>query len=249
MSPRPPTPRDLGVLVRDTWPAVGPKIGEELLDSITLTARRLLGAAACSVALLSRDESELVYTASARDGKGEVRGLRLPADQGVAGWVVHSEQPIEVRNLARDRRFSRATAENTGYVPEAILAVPVRTPRRLLGVLSALDRDAERPGAEGDLQLLGMIADVAALAIETLSAFEDAGQVLLNGVADALDRQDVARTLRQAAGGLPAAQAEIARIGALMADLGKLGGRERRLGVALLEQLLTYTEARRSAAG
>ncbi|MGH7759063.1 MAG: GAF domain-containing protein [Candidatus Dormibacteria bacterium] len=247
MSRRAEPVRELAALVRDAWPAVAPRLQDELLDSITLTARRLVGAAACSIALLSHDSSELVYTASARDGKGDVRGLRLPADQGVAGWVIHSEQPIEVRNLTQDQRFSRSTAEQTGYVPLAILAVPVQTPRRLLGVLSALDRDEGRPGSEGDMQLLGLLADVAALAMEMVWSFDDVGRVLIEGLAQGVGDEAVADRLRAGAQNLPQPDADIARVGALLGDLGQLGGRERRLGISLLEQLSQYGEARRSA--
>lgn len=239
MSPRRTRARDLGELARDLWPAVVPRVSDELLTAITSTARRLLGAAACSIAVLSSDQSELVYTASAEGGRGEIRGVRLPADQGVAGWVVHSEQPIEVRDLGRDSRFSRAAAERTGYVPDAILAVPIRTPRRLLGVLSALDRDAARPGAESDLQLLGLIADVAAPAPETLGAFDDVGRVLLGTLADSTVDAELGRAFRDAAAEMSPSDADIARLAALLSDLGRAGVQERRLAISLLEVMVS----------
>lgn len=227
---------------------MAPRAAEELLTAITTNARRLLGAAACSIALLSPDESELIYTASAVGGEGEVHGLRLPADEGVAGWVVQSEQPIEVRDLGRDPRFSRAAAERTGYLPDAILAVPIRTPRRLLGVLSVLDRDIGRPGAAHDLQLLGMVADVAALALETVAAFDDLGRVLLNGLALATDAADTGRALRAAARDLGPVDQDTARVAGLLSDLGRPGSPERRLALSVVEDVLAYSRERRSLA-
>ena len=177
-----------------------------------------------------------------------MHGLRLPSDEGVAGWVVQSEQPIEVRDLGRDKRFSRAAAERTGYVPDAILAVPIRTPRRLLGVLSVLDRDVDRPGAAHDLQLLGMVADVAALALETVAAFDDLGRVLLNGLAQATDVADAARALRAAARNLGPADQDAARVAGLLSDLGRPGSPERRLALSVVEDVLAYSRERRSPA-
>ncbi len=162
--------------------------------------------------------------------------------------MVQSEQPIEVRELGRDPRFSRAAAERTGYVPDAILAVPIRTPRRLLGVLSVLDRDASRPGAAHDLQLLGMVADVAALALETVAAFDDLGRVLLNGLAQAADTQDAARALRAAARDLGPVDQDAARVAGLLSDLGRPGSPERRLALSVLEDVLAYSRERRSLA-
>jgi GAF domain-containing protein len=93
-----------------------------------------------------------------------LRELGELATQGIAGWVVQSGQPIAISDLANDPRFSREVAEQTGYVPQAILAVPVETPQRMLGVISLLDRDSRRPGAEQDIALLALFADQAALA-------------------------------------------------------------------------------------
>ena len=67
-------------------------------------------------------------------------------------------------------------AEQTGYIPQAILAVPVETPARLLGVISLLDRDSRRPGAEQDMALLSLFADQAALALASVERFSRMGR-------------------------------------------------------------------------
>ena len=59
---------ELGELATALGPAVRPVGSQELLRSLTETARQLFGAAACSLALLSPDESELVYTTAAGAG-------------------------------------------------------------------------------------------------------------------------------------------------------------------------------------
>src|SRR5438067_1696980 len=88
--------RELGELATSLGPAMRPAGTEELLRALTETARQLFGAAACSLALLSHDESELIYTVASGEGAGDVRGLRIPSSQGIAGWVVQSGQPIAV---------------------------------------------------------------------------------------------------------------------------------------------------------
>src|SRR6516225_12277477 len=175
--------RQLGELATTLGPAVRPAGTDELLRSLTETARRLFGAAACSLALLSEDESELLYTIAAGEGADDVTGLRIPTSQGIAGWVVQSGQPIAISDLANDPRFSRELAEQTGYVPQTILAVPVETPQRMLGVISLLDRDARRPGAEQDMALLSLFADQAALALASVAGFNVLGRVLLAALA------------------------------------------------------------------
>jgi GAF domain-containing protein len=236
--------RELGDLATSLGPAVRPAGTDELLRSLTETARRLFGAAACSLALLSEDESELVYTVAAGEGADDVTGLRISSSQGIAGWVVQSGQPIAVGDLASDPRFARDTAKRTGYVPQAILAVPVETPQRMLGVISLLDRDSRRPGAEQDMALLSLFADQAALALASVEAFSAMGRMLLDALAEAAAGQDLALALRQAAAGLPAADPDLAALAATFAALARRGDAERQLALAVLSDVRQYVERR-----
>jgi GAF domain-containing protein len=238
--------RQLGELATSLGPAVRPAGADELLRSLTETARRLFGAAACSLALLSEDESELVYTVAAGQGANDVTGMRIPVTQGIAGWVVQSGQPIAVSDVASDPRFAKEQAAQTGYIPQAILAVPVATPERLLGVISLLDRDPRRPGAEQDMALLSLFADQAALALASVELFSRAGQVLLDALAAAALGDDLADTLRRAAGGLPAADADLAELAATFAALARRGAAERRLALTVLRDVADYVERRPS---
>ena len=237
--------RQLGELASSLGPAVQAG-ADELLRSLTETARRLFGAAACSLALLTEDESELVYTVAAGQGADDVTGMRIPASRGIAGWVVQSGQPIAISDVAADPRFSREQAEQTGYIPQAILAVPVETPAGLLGVISLLDRDPRRPGAEQDMALLSLFADQAALALASVERFSLMGRVLLDALARAAASDDLAGALRQAADHLPAADADLAELAATFAVLARRGAAERRLALAVLRDIADYTERRPS---
>lgn len=230
---------------RRLGPGVRPRAAAELLDALTRTARVLFGASACSLALLTDDESELVYTAADGAGADAVVGLRIPSGQGVAGWVAASGQPVAIGDLARDPRFAGEVAEQTGYVPRAMLVVPVRSPDRLLGVLTVLDRDTSRPDAERDMERLALFADQAALAVEAVRAFDDVGGLLLQALAAAADER--APGLAGLIASLPEpgpGAAELAETAEVLAALGDAGPVERRLAVRLLREVLRYTRER-----
>jgi GAF domain-containing protein len=236
---------ELGRLASNLAPAVRPVGGDELLRSLTDTARQLFGAAACSLALLSDDESELVYTTAAGAGAEDVTGMRISASQGIAGWVVQSGQPIAIGDLASDARFSRQVAEQTGYVPQAILAVPVASSRRMLGVISLLDRDARRPGAAQDMSLLALFASQAAIALESVQAFSDLGRVLLSAVADAAASDgDLSLAAQRAIDRLERPDADLAELAATFATLARRGAAERRLALGVMREVAGYTERR-----
>jgi GAF domain-containing protein len=245
------TPEDmlgeLGRLAANLGPAIRPVGSEEMLRSLTETARQLFGAAACSLALLTEDESELVYTTAAGAGADDVTGMRISASQGIAGWVVQSGQPIAISDLSNDARFSRDVAEQTGYVPQAILAVPVMSPRRTLGVISLLDRDARRPGAEQDMNLLALFANQAAIALESVNAFSDLGRVLLAAVADAAAADgDLSLAAQRVAEQLSGPDADLAALATTFATLARRGAPERRLALGVLREVSTYAERRSS---
>ena len=69
----------------------------------------------------------------------------------------------------------------------------------MLGVISLLDRDPRRPGAEQDMALLSLFADQAALALASVETFSGLGRVLLAALAEAAAGHDLALALRQAA--------------------------------------------------
>ncbi len=232
---------DLGRLATALGPAVRPAGTDRQLGSITTAARELFGAGACSLALLSDDGSELVYTTAAGAGAGGVTGMRLPAGQGLAGWVVMSGQPVAVDDLAADPRFARDVAEGTGYVPRAMLAVPVAVDDEVLGVLTVLDRDAARAGADRDMVLLQLFADQAAHALEATRAFGDLGRVLLRALAAAAADGTALADALAGAGGPGAPDPELTELAALLAVLGRQGPAERRLAVRIVREVAEHT--------
>jgi GAF domain-containing protein len=137
---------------------------DALLVSIVEMGRLVLGAAACSLAVLDRDEEHLVFRAACGAGAGEVTGLRLPVSRGIAGWVVSSGQPIAVHDVRADPRFAADIAASTGYVPRSILAAPLTASGEPVGVIEVLDRSP----ADGrdDMDLLTRLAAQAALGLE-----------------------------------------------------------------------------------
>lgn len=244
--PAPSLLQDLARVLNSVGPALTPVGTETLLHSITAAAKELFGAAACSLALLTDDESELVFTTASGEGSEGVIDLRIPAGQGIAGWVVMSEQPISIADLQQDPRFAVDVAESTGYVPRAILAVPVRTPSRILGVIEVLDRDAARPDASHDMWLLSLFADQAALAIENSRVFAQLGSAVFNALATADPASPIADSLAAAAAASDARgpDHDLLALAALFAELDRRGVAERRLAVNMVTEVLAYVRGR-----
>jgi GAF domain-containing protein len=136
-----------------------------LLQSILDTAVILFRAEAASLALASRDGLSLEFVvASGSKGEGVV-GRTIAIGEGIAGYVSQTGQPIALVTAEDDPRFGRSVAEQTGYVPQSIMAVPLLTTDRTVGVIEVLDsRDGAFTGS--DLELASAFARQAAIAVD-----------------------------------------------------------------------------------
>jgi GAF domain-containing protein len=139
-----------------------------LLQATVETARSIFRARASSVLLLDELTEELVFEAVAGEGAETLIGSRFPADTGVAGWVLVTRQPLVIEDLTKDTRFARDAAESTGYVPRGLMAVPLLEEDRALGVLEVLDRPEQSAFTLAEMDLLGLFANQAAIALSLL---------------------------------------------------------------------------------
>lgn len=154
---------------------------DELLRSVVDVARSIFAARAASIAMLDEEAEELVFEAVSGEGEETLVGTRFPADEGVAGWVVSAGQPLVLDDVGGDPRFSRETAESTGYVPKALMAAPLMRGERALGALSVLDRDNEGSFDLGHIELLELFANQAALALDVVQRARAARRALEGG--------------------------------------------------------------------
>jgi GAF domain-containing protein len=104
--------------------------------------------------------------------------VRVPASTGVAGWVLTTRQSLVIDDLSSETRFNREAAESTGFVPDNMMAVPLLAEERALGVLEVLDRPAESRVKLAEIDLLGLFAHQAAIALDLLQRARRARQAL-----------------------------------------------------------------------
>jgi GAF domain-containing protein len=139
--------------------------GEALLRSIADATVALFQAEAASIALYDPGRDRLVFhVAAGEQGQGVV-GLEIPPGQGIAGYVYSSGQSLALADVEHDPRFGRRVAEQTGYIPRSIVAVPLIDGERTLGVLEVLDKRGSPSFSLQDIELAAVFAKQAAVAI------------------------------------------------------------------------------------
>lgn len=138
---------------------------EEVLDRAIVSAMEVMNAEASSVMLLDEKTGELYFTQAAGNAALEVKEIRIPKGQGIAGWVVENGKPVVVEDARTDERFFQGADAKTGFVTRSILAVPLRAKDKIIGVAEAINK---RSGhfTDSDLPLFSAYASLAAVAIE-----------------------------------------------------------------------------------
>lgn len=162
-----------------------------LLHSTVQLARAVFGARAASILLHDAPAGELCFAAVAGEGAEMVSGLRIPASTGIAGWVLSARQPIVVEDVASDPRYAEEVAAISGYQPKGLMAAPLLSGERALGVLEVLDRPQRSQFSLIELDLLGLLADQAAIALSVEQGAErDRGEApdVIGRLWDALEQ-------------------------------------------------------------
>jgi GAF domain-containing protein len=156
----------------------------ELLSAIVTVARSIFGAKASSILLLDEETGELVFEAVVGEGEESLLGVRFPAGRGIAGWVLATRTPLILEDVKTDPRFAGDVAEDTGFVPSGLMAAPLLHEERALGVLEVLDRPERSHFSLQEMDLLGLFANQAAIAVDLLLRARRAEQLLEDGGGD-----------------------------------------------------------------
>jgi GAF domain-containing protein len=199
----------------------GDDLHRSLLRSIVDTARAIFRARAASVFLLDGETDELVFEAVSGEGEESLVGRRFPSSTGIAGWVLVTGQSLVLDDVSADPRFASQAAESTGYVPKAIMAVPLESGDRTLGVLEVLDRPSGERFTMAESDLLGMFAAQAAIALDLLGRSRSARKLLDAGAGEASVLTRLAAALEAAEGG--DREAAVALLAALERVVSRLG--------------------------
>jgi len=147
--------------------AILPRSNDLLLKSIVEAAAKIFGAAAASILLVNEEEEALEFKVSTGEADHDLVGTKFPYEKGIAGYVFMTGMPIATSNVKEDKRFNQDFAESTGYVPNSILATPlISSDDRIIGVMEVLDKIKAASFDMHDMELMGLFAQQAAMAIE-----------------------------------------------------------------------------------
>jgi signal transduction histidine kinase/CheY-like chemotaxis protein len=176
----------------------------EVLNLIMKSANQLTGSVASTLMLLEEETSELIFSVPTGPKEDQITDIRIQPGQGIAGWVAEHERPVIIHDVSKDPRFYDGVDRLSGFKTESVLAVPLKTKNKLIGVLEAVNKKDGSRFTEQDALLLTIFGTQAAMAIENArlygelkTQFEEKGRMERN-----LAESEKLRALGQLSGGI-----------------------------------------------
>jgi GAF domain-containing protein len=138
----------------------------QLLADILDAALAVLKASDGSLMLMDEETGELVFAVVRGEAADDLVNYRLPPGQGIAGWVATQRQPQIVLDARHDPRFYAGVDEAIGFDTRSMVCVPIHLDDgRVLGVIEVLNKVSDREFTEDDLDLMLIVAQLAATAM------------------------------------------------------------------------------------
>lgn len=150
----------------------------EVLTAVMTSVRQLMRASTWSLLLADEQSGDLIFEVVVSPAADRLKGRRLPAGHGVAGWVATHGEALLIPDVQLDTRFSAGFDLETAFSTQSIICVPLRSADRILGVIELINPQDKGFG-DGDLQLLATIADFAAIAVENARNYQRIRQLVI----------------------------------------------------------------------
>ena len=142
-----------------------------LLSRIVHAAAEISGAEAASILLYDDTSRQLYFQVSTNMDDATRRGIVVPLEGSIAGWIVNNRQTVRITNAHDDPRFFSSVEEATGLSTESLLGIPLVTKNKIVGVLEALNKPKGK-FTDTDESMLLVLGAQAAVAIENARLFQ-----------------------------------------------------------------------------
>ena len=148
---------------------------DQVLETMLQEVQGLLDVVSTSVWLIADDTGELVCRQMMGPGRENFVAARLPAGQGITGWVAEHGESAIVADIFSDVRHYQAIGKPGDPPGRSMLSIPLKVKDTVIGVLNLVDPQEDRFSAR-DVRFLEPIAAVAAIAIENARLYLTAQQ-------------------------------------------------------------------------
>jgi hypothetical protein len=144
----------------------------DILEGVLYFCMEALSAEAASVLLLDYEKQNFRFYSAEGPTKPVLLTASFPADQGLAGAVLQSQQSEVINDVQNDPRFYGKFDADSGFQTRNMIVIPLTAGDEKIGVLEVLNKVEGEPFYQEELLMLHSIAEEIAFAIRNAKMFE-----------------------------------------------------------------------------
>jgi signal transduction histidine kinase len=144
---------------------------DTLLDDIVRASADITHAEAASILLYDDTSRQLYFQVATNIDEPTMRGLVVPLEKSIAGWIVTNRKSVRIDDAHKDLRFFSDVEQTVGYETRSLLGIPLITKNKVVGVLEVINKKRGR-FTDPDESMLTVLGAQAAVAIENARLFQ-----------------------------------------------------------------------------
>lgn len=144
---------------------------DTLLDDIVRAAADITYAEAASILLYDDTARQLYFQVATNIDEPTMRGLVIPLEKSIAGWIVTNRKSVRIEDAHKDERFFSDVERTIGYSTKSLLGIPLVTKNKVVGVLEVVNKKRGK-FTDPDESMLTVLGAQAAVAIENARLFQ-----------------------------------------------------------------------------
>ena len=144
---------------------------DTLLNDIVRASADITHAEAASILLYDDTSRQLYFQVATNIDEPTMRGLIVPLDNSIAGWIVNNRQSLRIDDAHKDNRFFSDVDQTLAHTTKSLLGIPLITKNKVVGVLEVINKKRGRFTGP-DESMLAVLGAQAAVAIENARLFQ-----------------------------------------------------------------------------
>lgn len=142
-----------------------------LLDDIVRASADITHAEAASILLYDDTARQLYFQVATNIDDATMRGLVVPLEKSIAGWIVLNRKSLRIDDAEKDERIFSEVDQTIGYSTKSLLGIPLVTKNKVVGVLEVVNKKRGK-FTDADESMLSVLGAQAAVAIENARLFQ-----------------------------------------------------------------------------
>ncbi len=150
-----------------------------VVESIMQKIEEIIKCEGWSLLLFNREKDRLIFEASKGTIGSELQGKEMPADAGIVGYVIKNNLPVLINDVSKDKLKYDDIDLSYNFNTRSIICIPLKSRGVTIGAIEIVNKKYNQLFDQKDLELLQILSEPAAIALENCFLFEKTKELSL----------------------------------------------------------------------